>query len=47
MAYSDLREFVRELENNQELKRISFEVDPHLEMTEFADQAVKKGGCAT
>ena len=46
MAYSDLREFVRALEKNQELKRISVEVDPHLEITEFADRAVKRGGPA-
>ena len=46
MAYSDLREFIRALEKNQELKRIPFEVDPHLEITEFADRAVKGGGPA-
>lgn len=46
MAYSDLREFVRALEKNHELKRISVEVDPHLEITEFADRAVKRGGPA-
>src|SRR6266851_5336609 len=46
MAYNDLREFVRALEKNKELKRIPFEVDPHLEITEFADRAVKQGGPA-
>ena len=46
MAYSDLREFIRALEKNQELKRIPFEVDPYLEITEFADRAVKGGGPA-
>jgi 4-hydroxy-3-polyprenylbenzoate decarboxylase len=46
MAYSDLREFVRALEKNHELKRIPFEVDPYLEITEFADRAVKAGGPA-
>src|SRR6202011_5578098 len=46
MSYSDLREFIRALEKNQELKRISFEVDPYLEITEFADRAVKSGGPA-
>ena len=30
MAYQDLREFVRALEKNNELKRIPFEVDPRL-----------------
>src|ERR1700736_3474148 len=46
MAYSDLREFIAALEKNNELKRISCEVDPYLEMTEFADRAVKSGGPA-
>lgn len=46
MAYNDLRDFIRALEKNQELKRIPFEVDPYLEITEFADRAVKKGGPA-
>jgi 4-hydroxy-3-polyprenylbenzoate decarboxylase len=46
MAYRDLREFIRALEKNQELKRIPFEVDTALEITEFADRAVKQGGPA-
>jgi len=46
MAYSDLREFIAALEKNQELRRISFEVDQELEITEFADRAVKAGGTA-
>src|SRR5260370_6564389 len=46
MAYQDLREFVRALEKNNELKRIPFEVDPRLEITEFAGRAVKQGGPA-
>ena len=46
MAYADLREFVSALEKNKELKRVSFEVDPRLEITEFADRAVKQGGPA-
>src|SRR6266852_7361683 len=46
MGYTDLREFIRALEKNKELKRIPFEVDPHLEITEFADRAVKQGGPA-
>src|SRR5690606_1862976 len=29
-----------------ELKKISFEVDPYLEITEFADRSVKRGGPA-
>jgi 4-hydroxy-3-polyprenylbenzoate decarboxylase len=46
MAYADLREFIHALEKHRELKRISFEVDPVLEITEFADRAVKQGGPA-
>ena len=46
MAYQDLREFIRALEKNKELKRIFVEVDPVLEITEFADRAVKQGGPA-
>jgi 4-hydroxy-3-polyprenylbenzoate decarboxylase len=46
MAYSDLREFIAALEKHGELKRIGFEVDPVLEITEFADRAVKRGGPA-
>src|SRR5450432_1408987 len=46
MAYSDLREFIVALEKKNELRRISFEVDPYLEITEFADRAVKSGGPA-
>jgi 4-hydroxy-3-polyprenylbenzoate decarboxylase len=46
MAYRDLREFIRALEEKGELKRIAIEVDPILEITEFADRAVKGGGPA-
>ena len=46
MAYRDLREFIRALESRKELKRIAQEVDPILEITEFADRAVKGGGPA-
>jgi len=46
MAYSDLRDFIAALEKHKELKRISIEVDPALEITEFADRAVKSGGPA-
>ena len=46
MAYTDLREFVGALEKNKELKRIPFEVDAVLEITEFADRSVKNGGPA-
>ncbi len=43
MAYSDLREFIRQLEIAGELKRITVEVDPILEMAEIADRTSKLG----
>ncbi|HXS97077.1 MAG TPA: menaquinone biosynthesis decarboxylase [Candidatus Limnocylindrales bacterium] len=46
MAYRDLRDFIAALENQGELKRIAFEVDPILEISAFADRAVKTGGPA-
>jgi 4-hydroxy-3-polyprenylbenzoate decarboxylase len=46
MAYRDLRDFVQTLDKKGELKRIPFEVDPILEITEFADRAAKQGGPA-
>jgi 4-hydroxy-3-polyprenylbenzoate decarboxylase len=46
MAYDDLRGFIRALEKNRQLKRIPFEVDPKLEIAEFADRSVKTGGPA-
>lgn len=46
MSYQDLSEFIAALEKAGELKRIPFEVDPHLEITEFADRAVKSGAPA-
>ena len=46
MAYRDLRDFIHKLEKNDELRRISLEVDPVLEITEISDRAVKAGGPA-
>ena len=46
MKYSDLREFITRLETMGELKRISVEVDPHLEMTEICDRVLRAGGPA-
>jgi 4-hydroxy-3-polyprenylbenzoate decarboxylase len=46
MPYRDLRDFIQALDKAGELKRIPFEVDPDLEITEFADRAVKSGGPA-
>jgi 4-hydroxy-3-polyprenylbenzoate decarboxylase len=46
MAYTDLREFMAALERAGELKRINAEVDPYLEIAQFADRSVKTGGPA-
>ncbi len=43
MAYTDLREWIKTLEKSGELKRITAEVDPILEMAEIADRAAKLG----
>ncbi len=46
MKYKDLRDFIKQLEKKGELKRISVEVDPYLEMTEICDRVLKQGGPA-
>ncbi len=46
MAYRDLREFIHRLEKEGELKRITAEVDPVLEITEITDRVTKSGGPA-
>jgi len=46
MAFNDLRGFMRALEKAGELKRVGLEVDPYLEITEFADRSVKSDGPA-
>ncbi len=46
MAYRDLREFIEVLEKCGELKRISVEVDPELEITEITDRVSKAYGPA-
>src|SRR6185437_9118403 len=46
MPFDDLSEFIRELDRRGELKRISLPVNPCLEITEFADRAVKQSGPA-
>jgi 4-hydroxy-3-polyprenylbenzoate decarboxylase len=46
MAYADLRAFINVLEKEGELKRVTAEVDPNLEITEIADRAVKSNGPA-
>lgn len=46
MKYGDLRDFLRLLEAQGELKRISAPVSPVLEMTEICDRVLKRGGPA-
>ncbi|MCB1638573.1 MAG: UbiD family decarboxylase, partial [Thiothrix sp.] len=46
MKYRDLRDFIRQLEQMGELKRIQVAVDPHLEMTEIADRVLRAQGPA-
>ena len=43
MAYDDLRDWIKALENAGELKRITEEVSPELEITEITDRASKIG----
>jgi 4-hydroxy-3-polyprenylbenzoate decarboxylase len=46
MKYKDLRDFIAQLEHQGELKRVTAEIDPHLEMTEICDRVLKAGGPA-
>ncbi len=46
MKYKDLRDFIKQLEKQGELKRITAEVDPYLEMTEISDRTLKQQGPA-
>jgi 4-hydroxy-3-polyprenylbenzoate decarboxylase len=46
VKYTDLRDFIAHLEDRGELKRISVEVDPVLEMTEISDRVLRAGGPA-
>ncbi len=46
MRYKDLRDFIAQLEQQGELKRVAVEVDPRLEMTEICDRVLKAGGPA-
>jgi len=46
MVFSDLRDFIKLLEKKGELKRISIEVDPYLEVTEISDRVLRAGGPA-
>lgn len=46
MKYSDLRDFIQQLESRGLLQRISEPVDPKLEMTEICDRTLRAGGPA-
>jgi len=46
VAYRDLRDFVHKLGKEDELQRVSAEVDPILEITEVTDRVVKAAGPA-
>jgi 4-hydroxy-3-polyprenylbenzoate decarboxylase len=46
MRYHDLRDFIAQLEQIGELRRIAVEVDPRLEMTEICDRVLRSGGPA-
>ncbi|MCB1919158.1 MAG: 4-hydroxy-3-polyprenylbenzoate decarboxylase [Candidatus Competibacteraceae bacterium] len=46
MRYQDLRDFIAQLEQLGELKRIRIAIDPHLEMTEICDRVLCAGGPA-
>ncbi len=46
MTYTDLRDFVAQLERRGELRRVRVEVDPRLEMTEICDRVLKSAGPA-
>lgn len=46
MDYKDLRDFISKLETLGELKRVTQEVDPHLEMTEICDRVLRQNGPA-
>lgn len=46
MKYKDLRDFLVQLEQRGDLKRVDIEVDPRLEMTEICDRLLKQVGPA-
>lgn len=46
MNFKDLRSFICHLEQAGELKRVSYAVDPYLEITEIADRVLRQGGPA-
>ena len=46
MKYSDLRDFVAQLQTQGELRRIAQPISPVLEMTEVCDRVLRAGGPA-
>ena len=46
MSFKDLREFISLLEKEGELKRVTAEIDPNLEITEIAYRCLRNGGPA-
>jgi 4-hydroxy-3-polyprenylbenzoate decarboxylase len=46
MKYSDLRDFISQLQDIGELKRVHTPVSPYLEMTEICDRTLRAGGPA-
>ena len=46
MEYKDLRDFIDQLEQGGDLKRISKPVSPNLEITEISDRVLRAGGPA-
>ena len=46
MKHKDLRDFIEQLDQLGELKRIKQEIDPYLEMTEICDRTLKAQGPA-
>jgi len=46
MKYSDLRDFIAQLQKMGELKRVTLPISPYLEMTEVCDRTLRAGGPA-
>ena len=46
MAYADLREFLRDLEQQEQLLRVTEAVDPYLESTALCQKSLRTGGPA-
>jgi 4-hydroxy-3-polyprenylbenzoate decarboxylase len=46
MKYSDLRDFISQLQQLGELKQVKIPVSPYLEMTEICDRTLRAGGPA-